>query len=163
MAIRNTKLGGATDWSSEKLKSEDLNDTFDATFDRTLKVIGTDLVGGSSSSPATDTKLAEVSITGGTVIDYIVISVLFDGRMSTSTGSARLDLKVGESGSEVSVNDSPFDVSASGVATVTRVSSIEYYYEPTTAEKTNGFNVQAFVKAQSGAILEVFQLIVKGA
>ena len=30
MAIRNTELGG-TDWTSEELKSVDLNDTFDAT------------------------------------------------------------------------------------------------------------------------------------
>jgi len=32
ISIRNAKLGG-TDWSSEELKSTDLNDTFDATID----------------------------------------------------------------------------------------------------------------------------------
>ena len=36
MAIRNTNLGGATNWASEGVSSSDLNDTFDAVIRHTI-------------------------------------------------------------------------------------------------------------------------------
>lgn len=151
--------------AGDEALSADWNDTFDAIYDQSIKVLATDLTGGSTGS-ASYTKIAEVSVAANSVTTYILISVLARAQTGTNGEDINLDIRVGETGSEASVNDSPFLFKEApfGDAGGEKTSTIEYYYTPTSAEKTNGFNVQIYGRASGGAgTLETYQLIVKGA
>lgn len=143
-----------------------------------ITVLGTDTTGGASTS-STLTKISEVAIAGGAVSEYILVKILCRARSVGYGGlrrkDAQIDLRIGESGSEASVNDFPMtfkDDSSSttaGVLDNANYQTIEYYYEPTVDEKANGFNIQVFggyaaVGVDPGltAGIDVYQTIVSG-
>lgn len=165
MAIRNDKYGGS-DFTEEGLKPSDFNDTIDATYDQNMRVYGTDLTGGAKTGTG-DEKLSEVSIAGGKVVTYILVSFWCNSRNLSTSQHIQADIRIGESGSEASVTDSPITLALS-TGTSDSISgtigrTIEYYYEPTTDEKTNGFNVQIFGIGGALGDIEIFQTIIKGA
>ena len=145
MAIKNTALGG-TDWGAEGVDYEDLNDTFDAVNLRTFRRITSDSTPASTTNTSYVT-LATLSIGAGVVKDHIEIKATYKGNWqylpSSNNGSyANANILIGEAGSEVSkycqiIARKAGAVQCSGAV----LSDLNFYYEPTTDEKTNGFNI----------------------
>lgn len=97
MAIRNTGLGG-TDFSSEKLLSVDLNDTFDAASDKIdLNIPKFYSHGGGSSSSSTETDVASITIAQNDLNanTTIVINAGVQGSIGSSGGTSTYRLYVG--------------------------------------------------------------------
>jgi len=140
----------------------------------TPRVLGTDLTGGSTTS-TTATKISSVDNIIN-VQSFIIIQINYKagGRYYSSySRRPQLDIRIGETGSEASVTDSPFtnliytpDTTGAGICE--KKGTLTYYYAPTTAEKTNGFNVHVYAnQVESGSppltdSIEVFQTIVSG-
>jgi hypothetical protein len=149
MAIRNTNLGGASNWADGEVLygTTDLNDTFDAT----SRVIETDLTGGNSGgtgSYGSYVKIAEVSIPANIISNYVLINILHQSRVEQD-GSASMDIRAGETGSVVSKQELTIASQIVGNDTYIRSifsGNIEYYYEPTSDEKTNGFDIEIYGK-----------------
>lgn len=107
----------------------------------------------SDNTPANTTSttyatLATIAVPATEVIHHIMIqtTMIVSGAYNSAgpTGhTSFIDIHIGEGGSEVTkyakqIGFSSIGVASSGGRTMTTIS---FYYEPTTAEKTNGFNV----------------------
>lgn len=169
MAIKNTKLGG-TDFAEPpapayESKGEDFNDTFDAAAD--LIFANNRLIGVQTSGGTRGNGLAQVgstlSISAGEVTDKILImvqSTVINNGAST-TGDSSIEIYIGESGSEASkvtynlIGGSHTNINIDGCQM--------FYYEPTTDEKNNGFNIQIYADSGDGGRLCGYtQLAVNG-
>lgn len=100
MAIRNIKLGGASDFAfgESPVASEDINDTFDAV----LKKIGVDTEGSIASS-VSETIIATVIIPADKVVNGIIVMASIHFKTQNASGSAdtgTFKLKIGPTGSE---------------------------------------------------------------
>lgn len=162
MSIRNLKLGG-TDMGAEDAKSVDWNDTFDAV-QYEQKVINSTSVTVSStintpSSSDTDTSSMSVSIPAGVVNKYIEVKVYIlgksEGYSGQNAGGTTSNSKVTivsvysavdttrlsqKTFTETYTQSWSFDSIDRGMDRNSQTFNI--YYEPTTAEKTNGFDIR---------------------
>ncbi len=126
-------------------ESEDIEaaiDNHEATMHSSL-LKGSDLT-EETTQGTTWTEIAAAAVAPGVVSDWVKVEVLlFTENLGSSTAMySRYDIAVGEPGLEVSYQDGDHFYIAGADNTVGSIlSTVILYYEPTAAEKTNGFNV----------------------
>lgn len=115
-----------------------------------FKLLGTDTTGGNTGE-STYTQIGSVAIPALRVSSFILVRVLAkvgahqDAGGSPGTSTHSIDIRIGEAGSEASKKE--FDPVVNMQADTVIVgfkdffTALEFFYEPTSAEKTNGFNV----------------------
>jgi len=137
----------------------------------TYRRLGADLVGGGVSSTDWEQAGSTISIPAGEVSSYVIVSFVVQGfchACSNITNSASYDLRIGLDGAEDSKETQVFFSGWSNTdnhATTRRgYFTYQYYYEPTAAEKSSGFNVMVFlrVSSTSGASASLFKCEVFG-
>lgn len=146
MAIRNPKLGGTEFSNGEVLYDYDLDDTFDAVAYRLIDKDDTPV----THNTTTAINAYTVNIGAGEISRFVDINVESrhrirhdgsgGGRFGANTGI--VDVYIGELGSEILIKS--FSSSMTGgddISGSVHQISHKLFYEPTTAEKTNGFNI----------------------
>jgi hypothetical protein len=84
-------------------------------------------------------------INPGEVSSYIIV-VLLRGAFVEGHYDCYTDIRIGIAGAEISKDVKPIFNSSSSAANVDIINTLQFYYEPTTEEQTNGFNVEIFMK-----------------
>lgn len=138
------------DWvNGENLDSADLNGNFDY-IQRKLAEDTT----AANTNTSSYVKIGDVSVGAGIVGNHILILVEMSANVITEASGYRIpyaDIRIGETGSVVSKREqaiSGYIAASEGYWTNT---TLYYYYEPTTDEKANGFDIEIYGKyTQSG-------------
>ena len=161
MAVRNDFLNGSN-WGNETLEVDDINDTFDAATYRQIAINNTPIT--VDGSPASDT--ITVSVPAGSVNKYIDIKAYVRAETKTylvGTGSrtSRINWRLYKTYSAVDTDLiattelSEATIIGGGSNTIQRDSDtnqifVDYPYEPTADERTNGFDVTIEISGGSG-------------
>lgn len=145
MANRNTTNGGSA-MGKEDALSTDWNDTFKAVTYRRLANSAT----GGTHNTTTPTLITTHVIAAGDVNKSI--ELLADvNHNKTYSGSSKgaseyfFRVDVGETGSESTIVDDMDNTIDNGSNSEKTFTTRSVYYEPTTDEKTNGFNVKIYL------------------
>jgi len=155
MANRNTATGGITAFTTEHPTYQDINDTIAATtYER--KASNTTPVTVTNSGTGTATGTFTISVPAGVVNKYVEIKAHISATSglnpSSSSTVTSTTYKLYKTYSAVDTDlittktaSSAYEYNA-GDNDVDEI-FINYYYEPTTLEKTNGFDVKIYMTA----------------
>lgn len=148
MAIKNNLLGG-TDFNTPtaRIRPTDLNDTFNVIAPNLIKRVAFDDTPTSTASTTYQT-FATIPVAANAVVDHIMVQVtmIASAAYSGSSGNghtSHIDILIGETSSEVSKYEKIIGARPAGSSDIggKYFTTITYYYEPTSDEKTNGFNI----------------------
>jgi len=146
MANKNPITGGTAIASGSGTSSTDMNDTFKAS---TYHQFTSDATGGSNNT-TTPTLVATHAISAGDVESFIEVKIEKKHNqviyLNRGAQLYYLRIDIGETGFETTKKTFTNRVSLQDdVLTVIIDEILQYYYEPTALEKTNGFNIKIYV------------------
>ncbi len=143
MVVRNAKLGGS-DWTSENPSSTDMNDTNDALAFRRIANDSSTY----STQASSATLLTTISVSAGAVERFIQILIDIANVYKYSSGNfgaeyyyIRVDIGVaGSEATKATYTDRQQDLYYDSQFPKTQ----SLYYEPTSTEKSSGFNIKIY-------------------